>query len=104
MKKEMALSEFKEFCKGRKEIRYIANWKDETARQFCELKMEFEKIAVCAETHVVRLSSGGSSVKFKCVEKAIYSEDFFGNIEIELVCRDRNSMYLKKFYIFFPCF
>lgn len=102
MKKEMTLSEFEEFCKGRNEIRYIANWRDETARQFCELKMELEKIAVCAEAHAVRLSVGGSSVKFKCVEKVRYSEDFFGNIEIELFCRARDSMHPKKFYIFFP--
>ncbi len=103
MKREMTLDEFKEFCRDRDEMRYIANWKNEAAKQFCDMKMELEKIAVCVESHVVRLSSGGNSVKFQCVEKAMCAEDPFGNIEVELICRIPSSSRLGRFYIFFPC-
>lgn len=103
MKKEMTLSEFKEFCRGRSEIRYIANWKNETAKQFCDMKMELEKIAVCVESHIVRLSAGRNNVKFQCVEKAMCDEDPFGNIEVELVCKAQGSVRSGRFYIFFPC-
>lgn len=103
MTKEMTLSEFAEFCKGRDEVRYIANWKNETAKQFCNLKMELEKIVVYAAAHVVRLTAGGNSVKFKCVEKARCSEDPFGNIEVELICQTEPVSRSERFYIFFPC-
>lgn len=102
MKREMSLSEFKEFCGGRDEIRYIFGFGVESSSQFSKIKVEFDKIAVCIESQSVRLSTNSSSIKFKQVKKAICTKDLFGNIEAELICYRSDPSHFEKFRIFFP--
>ena len=100
MKKEMTLSEFKEFCKGKNEIRYISEWKVGTA-QLCEETIDINLIAVSIADRAIMMSGKGCSIKIHNIIKLESSTLRFGETETKLTCRDEKNGNTTVFYIYF---
>lgn len=101
MKKEMTLSEFKEFCKGRNEIRYISGWNMGTTAQLYEETMDFSLIAVSPEDRTIRMSGEGRSIKLYNVIEIESVVLNFGETEAKLTCRDEKRGRTSVSYIYF---
>lgn len=101
MKKEMTLSEFEEFCKGRNEIRYISGWKIGTAAQLYEETIDFNLIAVSIADRAIRMSGEGRSIKIYNIIKLESTVLRFGETETKLTCRDDKNGKTAVFYIYF---
>lgn len=101
MKKEMTLGEFKTFCEGKNEIRYISDWKKGSSIRFCEEKIDFDMIAVLPDMQTIRLSGKGCSIKFYDVISISVSQQVFGEIETKITCHDNDRGKTENFYIFF---
>lgn len=101
MKKEMTLSEFKGFCKGRNEIRYISDWKSGTRMRYCGGTIDFDVIAISLADQAIRLSAEGRSLKFCNIINLETSILDFGEIEVKITCGNNQKQKSEVFYIFF---
>lgn len=101
MKKEMTLSEFKEFCEGRNEIRYISDWKSGTRMRFCELAIDFDVIAISPVDQAIRLSAEGRRLKLCNIISLETSILDFGETEVKITCGNNQKQKAEVSYIFF---
>lgn len=99
MRKEISLSDFKEFCKERKEIRYEFGWY--FGDKFSEGVIDFDTIVVSTRDRTVRISAECGSIKLCSVIKIEMTELPFGDTEARIICQDRNGGRATIHYIFF---
>lgn len=101
MRREITLSEFKEFCKGKSEVRYAPGWSHESAGSVCEGSVDFNKIAVSEGERAIRMSAEYGSIRLNGVVNIEITTLIFGDIEAQVTCYDRKRHRISVFYIFF---
>lgn len=101
MRREITLSEFKEFCKGQKEVRYAPGWNHESASSVCEGSIDFNRIAVSEGERAIRMSAEYGSIRLNGVVNIEITTLIFGDTEVRVTCYDRKRHRATVIYIFF---
>lgn len=101
MGREITLSEFKEFCKGKNEVRYAPGWNHGSTDSVCEGSVEFNKIAISEGERAIRMSAKYGSIRLNGVVNIEIATLIFGDTEVRVTCYDRKRHRTTVTYIFF---